>query len=119
MKNLKPNRDLKLLFCILMLLTFKFSFGQTNNAYQDNMKVIDSTLVGNTYQYIFAIYSGDITQDGTIDISDFLDIDPAIQNGDGGYVVGDLNGDGAVDVSDFLVLDPNIQGGIGANIPTP
>ena len=89
-----------------MVVTFacKFSFGQTNHAYGDNLKIVDSTLVGATYQYIFAIYSGDINQDGSIDASDFLDLDPSIQNGDGGYLVGDLNGDGAVDASDFLVV---------------
>ena len=66
-----------------------------------------------------AIYSGDINHDGAIDGADFLELDPFIQNGDGGYVIGDLNGDGAVDGADFLVLDPNIQVGVGASIPTP
>ena len=65
----------------------------------------------------WAIYSGDLNQDGAIDGSDFLVLDPSIQNGDGGYVVTDLNGDGAVDGSDFLILDPNIQNGIGVLIP--
>ncbi len=65
----------------------------------------------------WAIYSGDINQDGAIDGSDFLDIDVSIQSGDGGYAVGDLNGDGSVDGSDFLILDPNIQLGVGAVIP--
>ncbi len=65
----------------------------------------------------WAIFSGDINQDGSIDGSDFLELDPSIQNGDGGYVVGDLNGDGAVDGTDFLVLDPNVQSGIGISIP--
>ncbi len=67
----------------------------------------------------FAIYSGDINHDGSVDGSDFLELDPPIQNGDGGYVPGDLNGDGSVDGSDFLVLDPNIQNGIGAAVPAP
>ncbi len=62
-------------------------------------------------------YTGDLNQDGSIDGSDFLELDPSIQNGDGGYTVGDLNGDGAVDGTDFLILDPNIQVGVGALIP--
>ncbi len=65
----------------------------------------------------FAIFTGDINHDGAVDGSDFLELDPSIQNGDGGYAIGDLNGDGAVDGSDFLVLDPNIQNGVGAAIP--
>jgi Dockerin type I domain len=67
----------------------------------------------------FAIYSGDLNHDGAVDGSDFLELDPSIQSGDGGYMPGDMNGDGAVDGSDFLVLDPNIQTGIGAAVPTP
>jgi len=66
---------------------------------------------------VFAIFSGDINQDGAIDGSDFLELDPSIQIGDGGYKVGDVNGDGSVDGSDFLLLDPNIQIGVGAAIP--
>ena len=64
-----------------------------------------------------AIHTGDLNQDGSVDASDFLELDPSIQNGDGGYLVGDLNGDGSVDASDFLVLDPNIQNGVGAIAP--
>ena len=64
-----------------------------------------------------SIYSGDINQDGTIDASDFLEIDPAIQNGDGGYIPTDLNGDATADASDFLIIDPNIQNGYGAITP--
>jgi len=106
------------LSCMIVFFAINYSVSQTNNAFGDNMKVVDSTLVsGNTYEYIFAMYSGDVNQDGAIDGSDFLDIDPSIQSGDGGYMVGDLNGDGAVDGSDFLVLDPNIQSGIGASTP--
>ena len=65
----------------------------------------------------FVIYTGDINQDLTVDATDFLFLDPSIQNGDFGYFDGDLNGDGAVDASDFLVLEPNINLGIGAAIP--
>jgi hypothetical protein len=65
----------------------------------------------------FAIFTGDINQDGAVDGSDFLLLDPSIQNGDGGYAVGDLTGDGAVDGFDFLSIDPNIQIGIGAARP--
>ena len=65
----------------------------------------------------FAIYNGDINQDATIDATDFLFLDPLIQNGNGGYDVGDVNGDGSVDATDFLIINPNIILGIGAAIP--
>ena len=106
-----------LTICLFILCVFKFSNAQTNNAYGNNMKVIDSTFTGSGYVYIFGIYSGDLNRDGSVDGSDFLELDPPIQIGDGGYVPGDLNGDGAVDGSDFLVMDPNIQAGVGSSIP--
>ena len=65
----------------------------------------------------WAIYNGDINQDGAIDGLDFLDLDTSIQNGEGGYAVGDLLGDGSVDGLDFLVLDQNTQNGVGVAIP--
>ena len=108
---------IKLFLSVSAFFLFQVSYSQPNNAYGDNMKIIDSTLVGASYQYIYAIYSGDLNQDGSIDGSDFLELDPPIQNGAGGYLVGDLNGDGAVDGSDFLIFDPNNQNGVGAAIP--
>ena len=81
-----------------------------SQAFGDNQAV---TFDNNGY----AIYTGDINQDKTVDASDFLFLDPQIQAGLFGYFVGDLNGDVAVDASDFLTLDPNIQLGVGAAIP--
>jgi len=65
----------------------------------------------------YSIYTGDINQDGAVDGADFLELDPKIQGGEGGYNVGDINGDGAVDGADFLILDPNIQLGVGSTNP--
>ncbi len=96
---------------VSLTLTTPYDFTSAQSqAYGSNM-VQTSDLQG------WAIFSGDVNQDGAIDGSDFLDLDVFIQNGDGGYVVGDLNGDAAVDGSDFLLLDPNIQLGTGAIIP--
>ena len=73
---------------------------------------------GNSFDNMGAlIYSGDINQDFTVDASDFLMLDPSIQQGDFGYFPGDLNGDCSVDASDFLVLDPNIQLGLASGTP--
>ena len=98
---------LPLLFSQIISYSFSTS---ASKAFGDNEIITYDSLY-------YAMYNGDINQDGAIDGSDFLELDPSIQNGDGGYAVGDLNGDGAVDGSDFLVLDPNIQNGIGSNIP--
>ena len=94
-----------------------FSPDMTYSFMSDDTQALGSNMVKTFDNLGWAIYSGDITQDKSIDISDFLELDPAIQNGDGGYAVGDINGDIAVDISDFLILDPNIQTGIGAAIP--
>ena len=89
----------------------KYDFTTTaSKAYGNNMT--------ETFDHMgWAFYSGDINQDGAIDGSDFLILDPDIQSGVGGYIVTDLNGDGSVDGSDFLVFDPNSQNGIGAITP--
>ena len=77
-----------------------------SQAYGDNLTLTPDNLY-------YSIFTGDINQDGAIDGSDFLELDPKVQNGEGGYNNGDLNGDGAVDGTDFLLLDPNVQSGVG------
>ena len=72
---------------------------------------------GTSFDGYALVYTGDITQDNSVDASDFLALDPEIQGGLFGYFSGDLNGDGSVDASDFLVLDPNIQLGIASGTP--
>lgn len=65
----------------------------------------------------WAFYCGDINQDLTVDVFDFLIMDPDIIAGVGGYYVTDVNGDGAVDSFDYISLEPNIVGGVGAATP--
>ena len=55
----------------------------------------------------FAIYSGDVNQDGTVDASDVSLIDNNAQNFTSGYVVTDLTGDNFVDATDFAIADNN------------
>ena len=96
---------------VLLTATTNYSFSSaTSQAFLSNEAITFDALYA-------AIYSGDINQDGAVDGTDFLELDPKIQNGEGGYNIGDLNGDGSVDGSDFLLLDPNVQMGIGAAIP--
>ncbi len=61
------------------------------------------TLKGGKY----TIYSGDVNQDGTIDITDQGLIDNDAFNFVGGYVPTDVNGDGFVDVSDASITENN------------
>ncbi|MEO8211524.1 MAG: dockerin type I domain-containing protein, partial [bacterium] len=57
----------------------------------------------------FAIYSGDVNQDGVIDGSDAAIIDNDAYNFITGYVESDVNGDGIVDGSDAIIVDNNIR----------
>ena len=99
--------------CFLILSALIFgcceSHAQTNNAYADNQIQVEPG--------VFAIFSGDIDQNGSIDALDFLALDPDIQSGNGGYLVTDLDGSGGVDALDFLILDANIQNGVGVAQP--
>ncbi|MBX7041524.1 MAG: FG-GAP-like repeat-containing protein [Ignavibacteria bacterium] len=56
---------------------------------------------------VFAFYSGDVNQDGTIDATDISMIDNDAANFTGGYVVTDLTGDDFVDGTDFVIADNN------------
>jgi hypothetical protein len=60
----------------------------------------------------FAIYSGDINQDGSIDFADYPPLDLASQNGVLDYDSNDLNGDASVDFGDYPILDMNSSKGI-------
>lgn len=62
---------------------------------------------------IFAIYSGDVNQDGVIDILDVGMIDDDVFNFASGNLVTDLNGDGFVDVIDRAIADNNAFNYVG------
>jgi alpha-tubulin suppressor-like RCC1 family protein len=70
-----------------------------NKAYGSNM--------ANDGNGVFLIFTGDINQDGSVDFSDYPDLDISSNNGDLGYYATDLNGDASVDFSDYPLLDIN------------
>ncbi len=55
----------------------------------------------------FAIYSGDVNQDGTIDATDLSLIDNDAYNFNSGYIPTDLNGDDFADATDYSIADNN------------
>lgn len=69
-----------------------------SQAYGNNLK-----LKGSKY----CIYSGDVDQDGVVDLYDISLVDNAAFNFISGYVRTDLNGDGNVDVSDLAIAGNN------------
>ena len=69
-----------------------------SQAYGNNLKSMGS---------IYAIYSGDASQDGLVDGSDMAAIDNASTAIQTGYYPEDINGDGLVDASDMAIIDNN------------
>jgi hypothetical protein len=70
-------------------------------AYGDNMLPVDLSPIE------FAIYGGDVNQDGTIDATDVSMIDNDAFYFVGGHVLTDLTGDSFVDGTDFAIADNN------------
>lgn len=70
-------------------------------AYGNNMKQVDLSPVK------YAVYGGDVNQDGTVDGADLNIIDNDSFNFVTGYVRSDVNGDNVTDASDASLCDNN------------
>ena len=81
-------------------LTYNFS-NNSSQAYGNNEKQVDASPLR------FAIYSGDVNQDGVVDATDAGAIDNAAFNFATGYVSTDITGDELVDASDAAIVDNN------------
>lgn len=66
-------------------------------AYGDNQKEVAPG--------VFALYVGDVNQDGLVDGSDMSDTETDNNNFITGYIVTDINGDGLVDGSDMSLVE--------------
>jgi hypothetical protein len=82
-----------------------------SQAFGSNMIQIDSSPIR------FAIYGGDLNQDGTVDATDVSTIDNDASNFVSGYVVTDLTGDNFVDGTDFAIADNNAANFVGVITP--
>ena len=69
-----------------------------NKAYGDNL-----ILKGIRY----CIYSGDVNQDGSIDLSDIINVYNDVTNFVTGYVATDVTGNGVVDLNDLIIAFNN------------
>ena len=91
-------------------LSYDFSTAITQ-AYGSNMKQVDLSPV------VFALYSGDVNQDGTIDASDLSETDNDAYNSLTGYVNTDITGDDFVDAPDVSIVDNNAFNAVSAVTP--
>jgi N-acetylneuraminic acid mutarotase len=66
---------------------------------------------------VFAIFTGDINQDGVVDGLDYNEWENDSNNFAGGYFSTDLNGDGIVDGLDFIYWEINSNNFVGAVVP--
>ena len=76
-----------------------------SKAYDDGVNTAMAAVGGTVY----AIYSGDVNQDGAIDASDLGEVDNDNAIFAFGYNATDVNGDGATDASDLAIIDNNSQ----------
>jgi len=90
------------------MTTFDFTIS-ISQAYGNNMVAVENLQ--------FAIFSGDVNQDGSIDASDLLLIDNNTFNFASGYLPTDLNGDNFTDASDVLFIDNNVSNFVGVQGP--
>jgi hypothetical protein len=96
-----------------VLISSSTSYNFTSSAAQAyNSNQIDVSGTG-----LFAIFNGDVNQDGVVDGLDFNDWETDNNNFAGGYVTTDFNGDGTVDGLDFLIWEPNNNNFIGSAKP--
>jgi hypothetical protein len=65
----------------------------------------------------YAIYAGDINQDGVVDGLDMIPLDNLSAAFGTGYLPEDLNGDGSIDALDMILLDNNSAAFISAILP--
>ena len=84
------------------ILTYDFTTAQ-NKAYGNNLKLIN----GN-----WCIYSGDVNQDGFVDITDLTQVFNDNINGLNGYIDTDLNGDMFTEIEDLNIVFINNYLGI-------
>ena len=94
----------------MTLESYNFT-GSAAQAFGSNMAPVDFTPVR------FALFSGDVNQDGAIDGSDAGIIDNDASNFVSGNVVTDLNGDYIVDGSDVSIVDNNASNFVSKIVP--
>ncbi|MEI6851502.1 MAG: hypothetical protein WCL06_01620 [Bacteroidota bacterium] len=70
-----------------------------SQSYGDNLKLVGS---------VYAMYSGNATQDVAVDASDLAAVDNAATGLLKGYYPEDVNGDGLVDATDMALVDNNV-----------
>lgn len=87
------------------LTSKSFTAFNMNYDFSDSGKTFgDNTIKKGTR---WCVYSGDVNQDGVVDLTDVSTVDADNLNFVSGYTVTDVNGDNLVDLSDLSIVDIN------------
>lgn len=78
------------------LLTYNFTTS-ASQAYGNNLKLVNSSPVK------YATYSGDVNQDGFVNLTDIVNILNDANVFINGYVISDINGDNITDLTDVVI----------------
>jgi hypothetical protein len=89
--------------------SISYSFNMPSKAYGDNMKLMPDGE--------YALYGGDVNQDGAVDGLDMIPVDNQAANFGTGYIPEDVNGDGSVDALDMIILDNNAAAFVAVILP--
>lgn len=65
----------------------------------------------------YAIRSGDVNQNGVIDINDYTAVQTALLTLSSGYLVNDLTGDNLIESTDYSLVETNSQAGLMVRKP--
>lgn len=88
-------------------MTFNFT-SSSAQAYGSNQKLVGSS---------WTLFSGDVNQNGTVDIIDLGLVDNDAFNFVNGYVNTDVNGNNVVEVNDLAIIDNNAYNFVGKITP--
>jgi hypothetical protein len=101
---------------IVSAATVSFSGSTINKSFASPAEVFGGNL-RQMEDLGYAIYSGDINQDGFINQLDITLVDNDALNFSKGYLTSDCNGDGSVDAEDLIIVDNNAALFIDAQLP--
>ena len=93
---------------ISTVIDFSMSITQ---AYGNNQKQVDASPVR------FGIFSGDENQNGTVDLTDVVNVSNAASSFTTGYVSTDMNGNNITDLSDLVITSNNASAFVSAITP--
>jgi hypothetical protein len=79
--------------------TINYSFNSPAQAFGGNLQLMSGG--------VYAIYGGDVNQDGAVDTADMTPVDNDAANYIAGYLPTDVNGDGVIDTADMTIVDNN------------